>query len=81
MKNGLYDVLVSSSINDDIKQHVSNHFLEDCKIGTSPEKMYSVDGFRKSVIVSNVQDCSEIARGTYVHCEVRKTKRSAVLAF
>ena len=67
---GLYDVLVSSS-NDDIKQHVSNHFLEDCKIGTSPEKMYSVDGFRKSVIMSNVLD-------TYVHCD---TKRSAVLAF
>ena len=48
---GLYDVLVSSS-NDDIKQHVSNHFLEDCKIGTSPEKMYSVDGFHK-------YECSE----------------------
>ena len=37
------------------------------KIGTSPEKMYSVDDFRKSVIMSNVLDCSEIAlaRGTY----------------
>ena len=51
-------MLVSSS-NDDIKQQVSNHFLEDCKIGTSPEKMYSVDGFGKSVIMSNVLDCSE----------------------
>ena len=41
-----------------LKQHVSNHFLEDCKIGTSPEKMYSVDGFRNytSVIMSNVQN-------------------------
>ena len=45
--------------NDDIKQHASNHFLEDSKIGTSPEKMYSVDGFRKSVIMPNVLDCSE----------------------
>ena len=38
---------------------MSNHFLDDCKIGTSPEKMYSVDVFRKSVIMSNVLDCSE----------------------
>ena len=58
---------------------MSNHFLEDCKVGTSPEKMYSVDGFRKSVIMSNVLDCSE--GHVCIHCEVRKTKRSAVLAF
>ena len=31
----------------DIKQDVSNHFLEDCKTGTSPEKMYSVDGLQQ----------------------------------
>ena len=37
----------------------SNNFLEDCKVGTSPEKMYYVDGFRKSVIMSNVRGCSE----------------------
>ena len=47
---GLYDVFVSSSP-DEIKQHVSNHFLEDCKVQTSSEKVYSVDGFPKSVLI------------------------------
>ena len=40
-------------------------------IGTSPEKMYSVDSFRKSVIMMSWT----APRGSiYVHCEVRKTK-------
>ena len=62
--------MLEGGSNDDIKQHVSNHFLEDC---TSPEKMYSVDGFRKSVIMCNVLDCSE---GHVCICIARYAKQS-----
>lgn len=69
-------MLVSSS-NDDIKQHVSNHFLEDCKIGTSPEMMYSVDayGFRKSAIMSG------LLRGARMYIASRGAQKQSVPPF